>query len=294
MRTISARNQYRHHAFALRDLLVLLACLCLLALIQLPVLGHNKDRSRLTQCLSNYQQLGRAWLMYAEDNGGKLVWNPDGGDSGKVPTKPSWAGGWLDFSGGNRDNTNTALLTGYNPYGTNYGGLLGKYLISTSVFRCPEDPVSVTSFGESYPRVRSTSMNAYMSGRRADGSLNSWAHLPFRIFQTVNDFARLKPASAFVFIDEREDSINDSVFSMELAGFLDANDNVVPGQSAQIIDRPADWHDGGAGISFADGHAEFWRWTDPRVAPVRTGLLPGNTTIGYPDMPRLSKAASSH
>src|SRR5882672_9124671 len=145
--SLHAGSEAKKAGFSVKDLIAVLACLSLLAMIQLPALGHTKGRSRLTQCLSNLQQMGRAWLMYAEDNGGILVANPGGADSGKVAAKPSWAGGWLDFSGSNPDNTNTSLLI-HDGSPNSYGGLLGSYLKSASVFRCPEDPSFTTINGQ--------------------------------------------------------------------------------------------------------------------------------------------------
>ncbi|MDA7522819.1 hypothetical protein OAF81_01125 [bacterium] len=34
-----------------------------------------------------------------------------------------------------------------------------------------------------------------------------------------------------------------------------------------MIDFPASYHNGAAGISFADGHAETKKWRDPRTMP---------------------------
>jgi prepilin-type processing-associated H-X9-DG protein len=34
---------------------------------------------------------------------------------------------------------------------------------------------------------------------------------------------------------------------------------------SQWIDAPASYHNGGGGLSFADGHAEIKRWTDQTV-----------------------------
>ncbi len=62
----------------------------------------------------------------------------------------------------------------------------------------------------------------------------------------------------FVFIDEREDSINDCVFYVGMGR---------RGSDAYWIDLPASYHNGAAGLSFADGHAEIKRWRDPRTMP---------------------------
>lgn len=39
-----------------------------------------------------------------------------------------------------------------------------------------------------------------------------------------------------------------------------------------MVDYPASYHNGAAGLTFADGHAEVKRWLDPRTVPrIRKG-----------------------
>ena len=60
-------------------------------------------------------------------------------------------------------------------------------------------------------------------------------------------------------LDEREDSINDGYFVVDMAGW--------PERSQQIVDFPASYHNNAAGFSFADGHAEIHKWLDKRTTP---------------------------
>jgi prepilin-type processing-associated H-X9-DG protein len=62
----------------------------------------------------------------------------------------------------------------------------------------------------------------------------------------------------YVLLDEHPDGIN-------AGGF--ANMMVESPQNARIIDFPASYHKGAAGLSFADGHAEIRKWVDPRTTP---------------------------
>ena len=61
------------------------------------------------------------------------------------------------------------------------------------------------------------------------------------------------PTLGFVFLDEREDSINDGSF---FTG--------VDSPSA-ITDVPASYHGGAAGFSFADGHSEMHKWLSAKL-----------------------------
>jgi prepilin-type processing-associated H-X9-DG protein len=71
------------------------------------------------------------------------------------------------------------------------------------------------------------------------------------------------PAMTFVLLDEREDSINDGFFVVQMDGYPDISRTV-------MVDFPASCHDRGAGFAFADGHSEIHKWQDPRTYPLLT------------------------
>jgi prepilin-type processing-associated H-X9-DG protein len=62
----------------------------------------------------------------------------------------------------------------------------------------------------------------------------------------------------YVMLDEHPDSINAGGYANMMVENL---------ASARIIDFPASYHNGAAGISFADGHAEIRKWVDSRTKP---------------------------
>ena len=103
--------------------------------------------------------------------------------------------------------------------------------------------------------------------------MNAWLGpiSPFNGVTTVesyykdSDLVRPGPSQLFVFLDENPLSISYGTFICE------------PGVE-QWMAAPATYHNGGGGLSFADGHAEIKRWTDQAVltewaSPV---ILPGN------------------
>jgi len=110
---VHLRSSAVRNAFTLIELLVVIAVIAILAAILFPVLANARERARQTRCVSNLKQIAAAWLMYAEDNGGRAC--------------PSyyWHEGWMynwDFAIG--------------PTGWKYG-LLGRYAKSGELNRCP-------------------------------------------------------------------------------------------------------------------------------------------------------------
>jgi len=260
-------------AFTSTDLITVFAVLLIFGAIQWPSMANTKGKGQSTSCLSNHRQLVRAWQQYADDHGGRLAGNLDGG-AVPVPRDRTWVLGWLDFSG-LPDNTNTLFLTVYSP--------LAPYLHrAADVFKCPVD--TSLSFGNrGLPRVRSVAMNSFM-GDDERRNVTTGYHR----FRNISQIVKPKPSQAFVFIDEREDSINDGCFWVDVRGF----DPPAPNEYA-IMDYPADWHNRGANLSFVDGHTETWRWRDPRTIS-RHWLPPNNQpSPNNPDVRRIQEAATS-
>ena len=80
----------------------------------------------------------------------------------------------------------------------------------------------------------------------------------YRAYLKSSDLTVPGPSQLYVLLDEHPDSIN-------AGGF--ANMMVESPASARIIDFPASYHNGAAGITFADGHAEIKKWVDGRTKP---------------------------
>ncbi|HEY3412086.1 MAG TPA: prepilin-type N-terminal cleavage/methylation domain-containing protein [Armatimonadota bacterium] len=61
--------------FTLIELLVVIAIIAILAAILFPVFARARSRALSTACLSNTNQIGRALMMYADDNEEQVMWN---------------------------------------------------------------------------------------------------------------------------------------------------------------------------------------------------------------------------
>ena len=124
-------------------------------------------------------------------------------------------------------------------------GLLFKYNTSLAIYHCPNDN-SVVS-GTTIQRFRSYSMSyPWMAG---DNDYWPYVEVNFR----ESDIRSPAPSLASVFIDERAETLNNSGIG------------IVPAGDWRYWDCPASRHARSCTLSFADGHAEIWRWRDPYV-----------------------------
>jgi prepilin-type N-terminal cleavage/methylation domain-containing protein/prepilin-type processing-associated H-X9-DG protein len=252
-------NAGTRRGFTLLELLVVTAIIAILAGLLLPVLGRAKQKAQGIQCMSNLRQIQFGWQMYADDYSGNLVPNWGNAQAGLDVDKPSWAAGWMDYTG-STDNTNTDYLINPGAGDRPYGALLGSYNRQAKIYRCPADHSWVEIAGNRYERVRSVSMNMYMNANWLGPSAKEGLAAGFTLFRRLSDFVNLPPANGFVLLDEHEDSINGPGFVVDV---------VRTGADSRLLDVPASYHNRACGFSFADGHSEIHKWRDDRtVIPV--------------------------
>ena len=103
-------------------------------------------------------------------------------------------------------------------------------------------------------------MNNWLNPPITEGG--QWAGATqYKILRKTTDMTDPSPSKTWLLIDEREDSINDGFFVVDMRGYPTA-----PG-SVFLVDYPASYHNNAGGLTFGDGHSEIRKWVDPRTVP---------------------------
>jgi len=170
--------------FTLIELLVVIAIIAILAAMLLPALSRAKMRATAIQCLNNHRQLGLAWIVYAGDNKDMSCLNAQGAVGS---TAPNWVLGWEDFTADNTQNTNVDMIR---------QGLLGPFAQNITIYKCPNDTYLCTEGGGKFPRLRSNSMNAFVTGG-AYGANAAYANA-YRYYNKLTDIKDPSPSDLWV------------------------------------------------------------------------------------------------
>ncbi len=241
----------RHIGFTLVELLVVISIIALLMAVLLPALARAREQAKRIVCLSNLKQLTLAWLTYTEANNDKIV--------NGAPVSPSNAAlaACPSCPAGNNCAAVAPTATGDDHYfelpwiGNAYGvtddcakkcaittGALYKYVKNDKVYRCPT--------GMKGELITYTALDAVNGLVRTEGSISTkdagvWLKNRNQIKRT---------ATQLVYIDE---------------GKVTPDSYAVYYNTQLWYDPPMVRHSNGTVVSFADGHAECWKWKSKKT-----------------------------
>jgi len=232
-----------NRGFTLIELLVVIAIIAILAALLLPALARAKMKATQASCLSNDKQMTLALSMYCTDNSDKLIANTP-------PTGFKSAGGFWNLDSGApgswSGNPDVALLDVQNNLRTN--NLLYQYAPNPGVYHCPGDV-----------RFRNTISSV------ANGT--GWAYDSYAVTENVSGtggFTKLstitRTANCLVFVEQADSR------GYNAGTFASSGGNANQSASAfHFEDLFATYHGNVGTFGFADGHAEFRKWTDGAV-----------------------------
>ncbi|HTH46708.1 MAG TPA: prepilin-type N-terminal cleavage/methylation domain-containing protein [Candidatus Limnocylindria bacterium] len=217
--------------FTLIELLVVIAIIAILAGMLLPALAKSKQKAQAITCVSNMKQLALAWTMYAGDFNDRLV-------SNELNTTNAWIGGDVVTL---PNATNEIFIR---------NGKLFPYNSSVPIYRDPaatELPNDLKPQKAKIPKgiIRTYSLNGRTGA--ASGQQGVFG-TKYPIFSKFSDIVTPSPSGCLLFVDESKETVDDGFFAVQSP----------PSKIWQ--NSPTARHGKSAAFSFADGHAEPYRW----------------------------------
>ncbi|HCO95461.1 MAG TPA: hypothetical protein DIU00_16180 [Phycisphaerales bacterium] len=214
----------RTNGFTLIELLVVIAIIAILMAILVPTLNRAKEQGKRAVCLSNLKQMMLAWMMYADDNDDKVV------RTRAVNDKTSPDQGWVGWQ--YLDESKEQQFENIKR------GRLFKYIKDVKAYRCP--------VASSYEGLRTYCVACVWNNGFNRGRASVYGAQKDQIIMTRSSVKQ--PALRMVFADT-VGSDQDAMYTVMYN---------VP----EWRNTPNWRHGGGCNFSFADGHVEFWKWTN--------------------------------
>ncbi|MBQ7256494.1 MAG: DUF1559 domain-containing protein [Abditibacteriota bacterium] len=205
--------------FTLIELLVVIAIIAILAAILFPVFAQAREKARQASCLSNCKQIGTALQLYVDDY--EETFPP------AIPTYAVYTDAYYAY-----------------PYTiSHFFGVMGQvltwkdciypYVKNVNIYRCPSLDKKLCGYG----------INANFAYQYSNGA--------FGLRSSTLSLGVIKDASKLVFIGDTFPYLVDGVrYSENELGVWHFN---VSGPNTNCR------HNGGANVTFADGHAHFYK-----------------------------------
>lgn len=244
----------RSRAFTLIELLVVIAVIAVLMAILMPALQRAREQGKRAVCLSNVKQFGLAWVLYADENDQKIV------------NACTW-----ENTEGHNDREEPCWLYFHNDWDTVerriqgiQDGAMWPYIGQLKIYKCPTG-------------IRGE-VNTYAIVDCMNGAMSSIPNIPSGTY--IRNRSQIKrPGERMVYVDEGRTSTQSWTIWYDRASWWDL---------------PPTRHGAGTNFSFADGHAEYWKWQDTRTVKVARQEGDWQSLVALddnPDIQRVQRAA---
>ena len=228
------RNSCRSKGFTLIELLVVIAIIALLLAILLPTLNIAKEKAANVVCLSNLNNMGKAWYDYTTENDQKMVVGYTDRESDHWVNAPETdSGSPVGYSASSEHEKINGIKK----------GALYPYLESHKIYHCRSDKRSKAppvKGGSGVGGYRSYSIAGGMNG-------HDWPYPVGTV--SINKITKLRSSETkYVFIEEMDGRGGN------------AGSWVLYFDQQKWIDPLAVWHNNASTFAFADSHAENHKW----------------------------------
>lgn len=280
------------NAFTLIELLVVISIIALLVAILMPALNKAREHAQKTVCLGNQKSLILAWTMYNDDNSGRLPNNyvqqstmkgngngawveppqlPDNatGPDFSMPSATRFKGRVGDLSDPAIGNPEEVRKNGIR------AGTMYQYLKNAEIFHCPAD-------------------NRFAKGTRhrqdADGQIFRTYSLPVALGSKphtwdgywIENSERIDfPSGKYVFVEESYDVFFDNGINFSDTWVFDYRQRNP--DEYYFWNTLSIFHLNSTTFSFADGHADVYKWQDDTTLTHFNDRPGGSNTIPAPN-----------
>ncbi len=239
----------KKRGFTLIELLVVIAIIALLLALLMPALEKARELGRRAVCLGNLKDLSLAWMMYADDNDGKIV-NGEAGDAPRervdsVTNKRYLEEPWAyETDPGNSD---PAISSIYNQEQLIKAGALYSYTKNPKVYRCT---------GGKAKHMRTYSITNPLNGQPFNNQTS--------MMWVKNRSLVRRPHERVVFIDEGKTLVNPTAGPgttiNDMSGYNIGHSFKIYYDQNRWMNSPAARHGGGTTVAYADSHTAYRKW----------------------------------
>ena len=246
--------------FTLVELLVVISIIALLVSILMPALAKARQQAQAVVCMSNTRQLALGWMMYTDDNDGRIMSASDGNEN-------PWCNKPVDINGDALSLT-SGVVTDEDEIRGIQNGALYEYCSADEAYHCPG---SLSHKGADGGRV--------FVSYGMPACLNAW----YSAATTIKKVSQIKSASEkYIFVETSEIGRNWNIGHHWVLGTPEISNN------AQGL---VQWwgplsvnHDNGSILTFADGHSVRHIWETDQIASWVARLTSGDfTSYGMTD-----------